>query len=63
MAHLKSLVLTVVFLAAFTATNALLTCGTASYDPAQYVCYGGNFLCPVNYSKCGSACYSPSQYR
>ena len=62
MAPFKSLVLAIPLLAALAAVDALQTCGTASYDPAQYVCYDGTFLCPVGYSKCGDACYSPNQY-
>ncbi|KAJ9667065.1 hypothetical protein H2201_002900 [Coniosporium apollinis] len=41
-------------------------CGTAPYYPSKYVCYNGNFLCPITggtaYQRCGQACYSPSQY-
>jgi len=62
MARLKSLVLAIPLLAGFAAVNALQTCGTANYDPAKYVCFNGNFLCPVGYSKCGDACYSQNQY-
>ncbi|KAK3374824.1 carbohydrate-binding module family 52 protein [Podospora didyma] len=46
--------------------NALQTCGQAQYDPAQYVCWFDNFLCPViageGLSYCGGACYSKFQY-
>lgn len=62
MARLKSFVLAISFLAASAAAYALQTCGTVKYDPAQYVCLSGNFLCPVGYSKCGNACYSQNQY-
>ncbi|KAK0637401.1 carbohydrate binding-domain-containing protein [Bombardia bombarda] len=44
----------------------LQTCGPAQYDPAQYVCYENQFLCPITagepLSVCGGACYSKFQY-
>ncbi|KIK57065.1 carbohydrate-binding module family 52 protein [Collybiopsis luxurians FD-317 M1] len=41
-------------------------CGTSSFDPSQYVCLDGDFLCPFMDGnatlRCGDACYAPSQY-
>jgi hypothetical protein len=48
------------------ATATLKSCGTSQYDPTQYVCYNGNFLCPIiageALKQCGNACYSTFQY-
>ncbi|KAL8371191.1 hypothetical protein RB595_001169 [Gaeumannomyces hyphopodioides] len=42
-------------------------CGAASYDPANYVCHDGVFLCPIvngeALSRCGGACYSRFMYQ
>jgi hypothetical protein len=44
----------------------LQTCGNAQYDPAQYVCYDDNFLCPIVAGEgllyCNGACYSKYMY-
>lgn len=46
--------------------GALQTCGQANYDPAQYVCWSNQFLCPVTagegLSYCNGACYSKFMY-
>ncbi|KAF8185215.1 carbohydrate binding-domain-containing protein [Mycena galopus ATCC 62051] len=46
--------------------EVLEDCGTSRFYPSQYVCYDGDFLCPVLYGeatlKCGTACYDPAQY-
>ncbi|KAK4182504.1 carbohydrate binding-domain-containing protein [Podospora australis] len=46
--------------------GALQTCGQAQYDPAQYVCWSNQFLCPVTagegLSYCNGACYSKFMY-
>jgi len=48
------------------ALAALRTCGPAQYDPAQYVCWSNQFLCPIvagePLSYCGGACYSKFMY-
>ncbi|KAJ7640037.1 carbohydrate binding-domain-containing protein [Mycena polygramma] len=48
-----------------TAQN-LTSCGSAMYDPSQYTCYDGDFLCPIVngdvYRKCGDDCYSTTGY-
>ncbi|CAK7219017.1 hypothetical protein SBRCBS47491_003703 [Sporothrix bragantina] len=53
--------------AAGTARADLQTCGDAQYDPAQYVCYNDNFLCPIvageGLSYCSGACYSTTMYQ
>ncbi|KAK4246174.1 carbohydrate-binding module family 52 protein [Corynascus novoguineensis] len=42
------------------------TCGQAPYDPAQYVCWDNQFLCPIAagepLSNCAGACYSKFMY-
>lgn len=52
--------------AAGTARADLQTCGNAQYDPSQYVCHNGNFLCPIvageGLSYCSGACYSTYMY-
>ncbi|KAK3990134.1 carbohydrate-binding module family 52 protein [Cladorrhinum sp. PSN332] len=44
----------------------LETCGQAQYDPAQYVCWYSQFLCPImageGLSYCNGACYSKFMY-
>lgn len=48
------------------ALAALPTCGQAQYDPAQYVCWSNQFLCPIvagePLSYCGGACYTKFMY-
>ncbi|KAM7195364.1 carbohydrate-binding module family 52 protein [Rhypophila sp. PSN 637] len=43
------------------------TCGSAGFDPAQYVCWQNQFLCPVvageGLSYCAGACYSKFMYQ
>jgi len=43
------------------------TCGSAQYDPNQYVCRNGDFLCPIvagePLSYCNGACYSTFMYQ
>ncbi|KAJ9129571.1 Carbohydrate-binding module family 52 protein [Coniochaeta hoffmannii] len=45
----------------------LQNCGASQYDPAQYVCYDNQFLCPVAsgepLSYCAGACYSKFMYQ
>ncbi|KIH87704.1 hypothetical protein SPBR_08947 [Sporothrix brasiliensis 5110] len=52
--------------AAGSARADLQTCGDAQYDPSQYVCDDGNFLCPIvageGLSYCSGACYSKFMY-
>ncbi|CAK7222061.1 hypothetical protein SCUCBS95973_004713 [Sporothrix curviconia] len=52
--------------AAGTARADLQTCGSAQYDPSQYVCYDSSFLCPIiageGLSYCSGACYSSTMY-
>ncbi|KAL2263918.1 hypothetical protein VTK26DRAFT_4299 [Humicola hyalothermophila] len=48
------------------ALGELQTCGQAQYDPAQYVCWDNQFLCPITagepLSNCAGACYSKFMY-
>ncbi|KAK4200503.1 carbohydrate binding-domain-containing protein [Triangularia verruculosa] len=48
------------------AAAALQQCGPAQYDPANYVCWENQFLCPVTagegLSYCNGACYSKFMY-
>ncbi|KAK0633937.1 carbohydrate binding-domain-containing protein [Immersiella caudata] len=48
------------------ALAALQTCGQSQYDPAQYVCWSNEFLCPIKagepLSYCAGACYSKFMY-
>lgn len=49
------------------AVNALSSCGQSQYDPAQYVCWSDQFLCPITagepLSFCNGACYSKFMYK
>ncbi|KAI6802832.1 hypothetical protein KC361_g1019 [Hortaea werneckii] len=53
--------------AANTSTDSsLAACGDAYYLPTRYICYDGDFLCPIHDGeptlRCGDACYNPRQY-
>ncbi|KAK3313727.1 carbohydrate binding-domain-containing protein [Apodospora peruviana] len=43
------------------------TCGSAGYDPANYVCWQNQFLCPITagepLSYCAGACYTKFMYK
>ncbi|KAF5386361.1 hypothetical protein D9757_006666 [Collybiopsis confluens] len=47
--------------------DTLEDCGAARFQPSQYVCLDGDFLCPIIDGdlslRCGDACYLPSQYQ
>jgi len=51
---------------ALVASANLQTCGNAQYDPSKYVCWNGDFLCPIvagePLSYCNGACYSKCMY-
>lgn len=49
------------------ALATLQACGSGvQYDPTKYVCWNGDFLCPIlagePLKQCGNACYSSFQY-
>ncbi|KAK4451269.1 carbohydrate binding-domain-containing protein [Podospora aff. communis PSN243] len=47
-------------------TALAAVCGQSQYDPAQYVCWSNQFLCPIKagepLSYCAGACYSKFMY-
>ncbi|KLU89175.1 hypothetical protein MAPG_08149 [Magnaporthiopsis poae ATCC 64411] len=61
--RLTALALTLLLPAATQAAQ----CGSAIYDPANYVCHDNQFLCPVvngeGLSYCNGACYSRFMYQ
>ncbi|KAJ7452615.1 carbohydrate binding-domain-containing protein [Mycena latifolia] len=65
MARLLCVVLTALA-ANLVAGQTLASCGSSNYDPTQYTCYDGDFLCPIVdgdvYQKCGGDCYSTTEY-
>ncbi|KAJ7452617.1 hypothetical protein FB451DRAFT_1374069 [Mycena latifolia] len=65
MARLLCLVLAALA-ASLVAGQTLASCGSSDYDPTQYTCYDGDFLCPILngdvYQKCGDDCYSTTEY-
>ncbi|KAF2453784.1 carbohydrate binding-domain-containing protein [Lineolata rhizophorae] len=61
------ILLSVLFGAATAAlAQDLQWCGSARYDPAQYTCFDGDFLCPIENGeptlRCGDACYKQDAY-
>ncbi|KAJ7075560.1 carbohydrate binding-domain-containing protein [Mycena belliarum] len=42
-------------------------CGSSKFNPFDYVCLDGDFLCPINgveaTLRCGATCYEPFLYR
>ncbi|CAK5270065.1 unnamed protein product [Mycena citricolor] len=52
--------------------QTLLDCGESQYNPADYTCFDGDFLCPILdpqgfndvdvLLRCGDACYSTNHY-
>ncbi|KAJ7452611.1 hypothetical protein FB451DRAFT_1374064, partial [Mycena latifolia] len=65
MARLLCFVLTAL-VASLVASQTLDSCGSSNYDPTQYTCYEGDFLCPIVngdvYQQCGDDCYSTTEY-